>query len=523
MAKVPEWRRISLEKVLLYAAAAGSAIEAATLIWYELLRFGHFDLGIDYANFNQGTYLISRGLLYPFNTINNDYFLKDTFGLLSWLLALPRLLFPSGATLLVEQALAIAATVFFLVWIAIEQSRRLSPVFRVGVVGTTALFAFANPWALEADSFDVHLEPFAALGLVVAVWALLAGRRRWAVAGVAVALLSGSALIVTALGLGLGLLFMPRLRREGIWIAGASLVMLLADEILRAHQGFSIATSYGYLAEGTSANPSILAILEGAVLRPSVPIAAIGKQWLPITQILGYGGLLGLLFPPTLFATVLTLPMNALAQGGEFISLTQGFQNWPEVALLLAGSAVVAPELLLRLAGGWRTVVAVAGAALAAATGVGMLLFDATVPFAWIPTPGVAWAPLARTKAATPPSAEVAATINVISRFSARRDIFPVIGDPITIPVCRQQAVVVVEVGGGYAAMTLAQVQAEARGLLAARGARVLANAGGVVAVDFGNLRPGSQVIELPSGTVVGGSGAAAIDAARCVGTAAAS
>jgi hypothetical protein len=70
-----------------YLAILGALSQFYVLLVFSVNRFRHFDTGVDYAIFNQATYLIGHGKFSPFDTIYNDRFLLDQLNILAWPLA----------------------------------------------------------------------------------------------------------------------------------------------------------------------------------------------------------------------------------------------------------------------------------------------------------------------------------------------------------------------------------------------------------------------------------------------------
>ena len=169
LVEIPQWESKREETVLRLLIVLAGIAQAVVLIIYSLNRYVHFDTGVDYAILAQATHLISRGDLNPFNTIYQDRFWQDQFDLDAWGLGLLRLGFPSSLTLLIGQALAIAATSVLVMRFALQRSLQLAWQARWAVVGGISLLVMLNPWTYEADSFDVHIQAFAGLFIVAAI------------------------------------------------------------------------------------------------------------------------------------------------------------------------------------------------------------------------------------------------------------------------------------------------------------------------------------------------------------------
>ncbi|ACU54830.1 hypothetical protein Afer_1926 [Acidimicrobium ferrooxidans DSM 10331] len=511
----------------------GSLAAFVLLGTYEYLRWRDFDLGIDYAIQNQGTFLIAHGHLAPRDTIYGGGFDNNALTYLFIVIGLVRTLVPTGVMLLVLQALAVAATYLFIMQIVIRVTRRLPLGWRGAVVIGSALLTFLNPWALEAVSFDVHGEPFGALGLVVLLYGMLRSQRTYFYAGLALALLSGAGTLIVLAGLSVGLLATKSTRRWGIRTTiGVVIIGIIA--LLTGDSGSSFSSLYGYLASSSGATPGATAILRSIVEHPTRPVSVLVSRWPEIRELIGYAGIIGLAWPPTLVAAVAAVVANGLPQNSAFLSLTQGFQNWPVEAVLVAGGAIVVSRLAgahhanhdalsegdrangrsrWRLLGG-RAIVAL-WTAVSVAIGIGALSTDLGIPRSWFNQPYASVSALRVAQRSIPRDAEVVATINAIARVSARAQLFQQIAPTQAQPVCAAVVDVLIEVPGPYAVLTSQEASHDVRTLLRAPGHTVLQQSG-VVLVQFGGLHPGREALIVPTGQVVTGPQAASLDASQC-------
>ncbi len=414
-----------------------SLAQFLAMLVYSVNRFRHYDLGIDFGIINQATKLIASGHANPYNTLYPHFYLHDQFNLMTWPLALVRVVFPSALSLLVVQALAIAITTFLVINFAITETERKmqGTAPRLLIVGSVMLLVMANPLAWEADSFDFHMQPIATIGLVLGLVGFWERRKLLPWVGLAIALLSGSESALLVIGLGLGMLAMKSLRRAGagVTILGAAwLVLIMA---LNLHQGTPLGPSYGYLAR--SANPSFFTILVGIVTHPVTPLKTLAGRAGYLGTILASSGIIGLLFPPALGAAVVALTANGLQLTTSFITLQSGFQNYPESMLLLAAFPIVAAWIAGAVRGrNPRLSVAAAPVLtlMSIAIGVAGLAYDVGIPANWLVIPPDAAAVLSRVS--PPPSTEVVATATVIGRFAGRANVFPWIATGENIPVC---------------------------------------------------------------------------------------
>lgn len=508
--------RLARPDLLLVLVGLVALVECGLLVAYGVALWRHFDVGIDDAIANQATWLIAHGTLSPFDTVFADTFWRDTFGLIWWPLAAVRVLSPSGLTLLTEQAVAIGATTFAIGRLAVVRGRDLTPGVRLVVVAGATALALLNPWALEAFSFAVHSEPVGALGLVLVLSGALE-RRRWLLwVGLGLTLLSGSALIVTALGLGVGLLLLPTLRRSGVVVTTASFAFLLADVALGAHRGFSFAAQYGYLVGPDATHVGVAAVLRAVVTHPGRATAVLARRHVSIVHLIVDGGVLGLLYPPSLVPVLVDVPINALTVGGNFISRVEGFQNWPEVALLVVGAAEVGRWLLRRPSRTVRWSLAALLLAGSTALSVAMVRFDVPTPKYWLGQPPASVQALETTRTEVRPGEEVLASINVIGRFAARRAVFFVNNAPEDVPVCTPDVVVVLETEGPYGILTPAQFAHLHEVLVRLPHSSVRLHRAHVWAIQIDHLAAGESMLSLPSGTIVRSGAARRLDRSLC-------
>jgi len=507
---------LSGPRTLLLLVGLVAAAECGLLVVYGVALWRHFDLGSDDAIANQATWLIAHGTLSPFDTIFTDTFWRDTFGLIWWPLAVARVAFSSGLSLLVEQAAAIAATTFALGRLAVVRSRDLGPGARlVLVTGATAL-ALLNPWAFEAFSFSVHSEPIGALGLVLVLSGALE-RRRWLLGvGLGLALLSGSALIVTALGLGVGLLCLPSLRRSGAVVTIAAVAFLVADVALGAHRGFSFAAQYGYLVGRHPEHVGVGAVVRAVVAHPGRATHVLARRHASILHLIVDGGVLGLFFPPSLLPVLVDVPINALTIGGNFISRVEGFQNWPEVALLLAGGVEVGRWLFRHSSRAARSAIATLLLAGSTILSITMVRFDLPARNYWLGQPAASVQALRVVRAEVRPDEEVLGSINVLGRFAARRYVFFVNDVPQDVPVCTPDLFVVLETEGPYAVLTPAQFAHVQAVVARLPHARVDLHRAHVWAIQIDHLPAGRSVLALPEGRLVEGAAARRLDRSLC-------
>ena len=456
--KVPLTNRLLSSKSLNVLAFIVSLFQFMGLLVFAINRFSHFDAGIDYAIFNQATYLIGHGHPNPYNTLYNDRFWQDQFNLLAWVIGGIRTIFPSSLTLLVIQAGAISMTSFVVVRFAIKScdQRDYPKWLRVGVVFGISSLVFTSPWAYEANFFDFHMEPIFTLTLALSLYGFYFNKKRLGYAMIVVSLLAAVATTVFVVGMGIGMIVVKRLRQSGVVLAVLGLVWFLVANVLNAHQSTTFAATYGYLAHNSSTSPSLVSIFEGMITHPGTPISVLNARRGPIAQIFEFSGFLGVFFPPSGLAALTAILTNGLANTPAFIALAQGFQNYPEVILLTMGTVVVVLKLFRFIGNRYESKVSleVLGKGLGTLTAlVAVVLLvvavniDIGIPPFWLRvTPAVA-----KTLGRYYPSrnVEVISTMNVVGRYASRGLIYAWFGDPQSFPICANKQVVVL-VGNQY-------------------------------------------------------------------------
>lgn len=446
----------SVGRLLTIGAVLAAVLQFAVLVIYSLNRFNHFDVGIDYAMFNQATYLISHGHLNPFNTIYTDRFWQDQFNLMAWPIGLLRTVFSSSLMLLYLQALGIASATFLLIRFAIveTESDRYSLWYRLSLVGGVTVLVMLNPWAYEADSFDVHVQTIFATFILGGLFAFWRGMGKTGFLLFLLALSGGTSASLLVIGVGVGMFFVKRLRKYAVLLTLISVVWTVLNFILHAHQGMNFTTTYGYLAQSPGYGPvSVLGAAMGIIFHPSLPIRVLASRFGDIYPMFEYSGFAGILFPPTAIAAILEILVGGLASNGAFIGLVQGFQSYPAVVILTFGGVVVSNRLVSRVKGdssslpyygrrGGQVLPGVVISLVCVVVGVQGLIFDSHIPPYWLTVrPSQAdvlkSVPLAK-------SDEVIATMNIMGRYGSRALIYGWFANPQTYHVCANHVDVVI-------------------------------------------------------------------------------
>jgi uncharacterized membrane protein len=218
----------------------GFALWAVGLGAFSTAIYHRAFLGEDFATYNQAWTLIGSGHLNPYDTIYGFQFVKADFELIIWPLAIIHVFFPSPIALLWIQDLAVAGTglVAFLWVLEILERRRSTMVPTLAVAAAFLVVEVANPGVYQTLRFDVHLEPIAALFLVLAARDLWRGDSRRAFAFAAVVLLCGSFAAISLVGLGISALLAGReTRRSGVLLIAVGFAWTALISLLHANQG----------------------------------------------------------------------------------------------------------------------------------------------------------------------------------------------------------------------------------------------------------------------------------------------
>ncbi len=508
LASDPLTRRYLSAKSLNVAAAIASTLQFLGLLILSINRFIHFDGGIDYAIFNQATYLIGHGHISPYNTLYSDRFWQDQFNLLAWPIGFIRVIFPSSFSLLVIQAGVIAATSYVVMRFAIKSAYSFNYPrwFTLSIVSAVSLLVMVSPWTYEADFFDFHMEPIFTLTLALSLYGFWLGKRRLAYAMVVLTLLAAVASTVFVVGMGVGMILLKRLRRSGVVVVVLGLLWFLLASVLNAHQSTNVALTYGYLAHSSSATPSLLKIFMGVITHPGTPLSVLNARRGPIAQIFVFSGFAGVLFPPAGLAAIASILVNGLPNTPAFIALAQGFQNYPEVTLLTMGTAVVVLKLFRVVSGRYENRVPrdVFGDRLAALTALLALLIaavglsiDVTIPPFWLRVSPAVSETLQRYFPAK--NVEVIATMNVVGRYASRGSIYAWFGDPQSFPVCTSRQVVVLVANDYTQPVRRSVVLAEVTALERVRWAKLVEN--GSQTWVFSLHIPKNSTLTLPGAT----------------------
>jgi len=493
------------------------------LVLLSLAIYQRFALTQDYASYNQAWYLIAHGDLNPFSTALDFPFWRNNGEFLMWPLALVGVPFGNGIVLLwIQDAAIVGAEAVALFWVCDvvrrpTWNRRFPPWL---AVGTALVLLVANPWVYWAVAFDFHMEPLAALFIVLAARDVERRRFNRAAVWVVLTLLCGDLAAALVAGLGLGAMVAGRpWRRAGLVliVVGVAWVGMLS---VLGMKGGDLSAAYGYLAVQGTAVPShvsLPSIVTGVLLHPVRVVHVLWVKRHNIVSNLAPSGLLGIFSPWGFGVTAVLVLANNLSAG--LIFSTSSFQYLPMYALMVVGTVMV----LGRFArwGGRGAAVAVTLAVLLAADTLGWAaVWVPRTAGHWILTSPGAAAVLARIDHQIPAGAEVIVSQGVAGRFSSRRWIYTVRG-PRSVPVRASTVWVIVAPLQGAEPASVQEEDALVAEIAGTLGAQLVVNDAGIWAFRW-VPQPGVRTLTVPGAvpTIAGWTVAGAAGRALTVGPA---
>ncbi len=314
------------------------------LALFSLVIYRRFSLTWDYAVYHQAWYLIAHGDLNPFSTTLGFPFWRNNGEFLMWPLALVGVPFGNGIVLLwIQDAVTVGAAAVALAWVCdVVRRPTWNQQFPPWLAVSTALVLLvANPWVYWAVAFDFHMEPLAALFIVLAARDLERRRFKRAAVWVVLTLLCGDLAAALVAGLGLGALVAGRRwRRAGLVliVTGAAWVGVLS---VLGMKGGNLSGAYGYLAaQGTvvPSHVSLPSLVTGILLHPLRVVHALWEKRLNLVSNLAPSGLLGIFSPWAFGVAAVLLLANNLIAGFNFSGAS--FQYLPMYALLVVGTVI---------------------------------------------------------------------------------------------------------------------------------------------------------------------------------------
>lgn len=407
----------------------GLGIQLMLMIALNIVEQDHFGLTLDDASYYQAFYLISRGHLDAFSSIQHFPWWKNNGEWITWPLALlSRPILNQTSFLTLEDLFLVGAGAVGLVWILDVVHRPTWPASfpRWVAVSLYVLLVGLNPWLYTSIAWAWHFEPFDVFVLMLAAYFI--EHRQWKRAAVFVALatLTGSTGAALLAGLGITTLLAGRRWRIAgliVFVTGVATVLFLASLKL---QGGNVGHLYGYLVgsnldAATRANLTGTQILKGVVEHPNRLLSALWASRLNIYANLGPSGIIGFFSP-----WGLGVPFASLLLSEAELKLPIGIPSFQNVAVY--PFVTLGTILLLRRMALARRVPRYLPVALSGVVAANALLWAVVwlprLPSEWLRVSKPAAEVLHRASEDIPPNAEVLASQGIIGAFSQRQWVF---------------------------------------------------------------------------------------------------
>lgn len=478
--------------------------------WDDTLA-SHFDLTKDFAYIEQSIYLVTRGHLSPYSTVQGYYLWQDHAAIVSaWFVALVFALWPHPVTLLVVQALAVVGSqaVAFL-WMRELVAQRVTAGtldrWRGGLLlGVGLLLLAADPWIVRALSFDFHWEAFSLFFALVAM-RLIWLHRRSAWIWVLVAIVSSNLGATYVIGIGISCLFAGRAwRRDGAILLALGLAATIFISQIHADQG-SAFNGYAYLLPGDPSgynrDASVLSVVAGFFEHLPTACSVVWSHRASLAADVTVGGLLGVVWPWSIGITLVVLAESGLQSTGFYV--LPGFQNLPTLIIIPIGTVAVLAWVLSRGPRARRRARRTGGASaamrralswrpsrrdVAGAVLVVLVVLDAIGwSLVWLPRTASQWLLVSDAAAVTlsdisariPASAEVIVSQGIAGPFAARSQVYP-IQAPGSFPLRSKDVYVILAPGQGIESLPLPSVWDAIASLSAMRNVTTVADQNGV-------------------------------------------
>jgi hypothetical protein len=442
-------------------------IQFLAMALWSRLQYQRFALTQDASTYLQAFHLLSHGDLAPQASTLSYPFLQDHFELFAWPLSILDRLGPQGVSMLWAQDLfVVLAEVAAFGWmchvVELYPPRDASPFTTRRLLALGLVLLVANPWSYWAIAFDVHVETFAAVFVVLAALEFSRGNNRWGWIWVLLTMLCGDVPTTYVAGLGLSALVAvavsgdrrPARFLNGILLIGASVLWLAIISLLGGNKGSGVIGLYGYLAVAAGAvvpeHLGLVGLLKGIVRHPGNLLGALWHTRLNTFAHLSPAGGFGVITSWTFGVPLVVYVENSLENQKVHFFSFEPFQNFPMVVFCAVGTIVVLAWLANRYrvprAGG-SVVLAVL---MANTLAWGAIWIPAAVPN-WLRVSSAQAGVLARTLSEIPPNAEVVVSSGVAGPFANRADIHTWQSASEPVPVTGNWVWFVVAPGAGIA------------------------------------------------------------------------
>lgn len=321
------------------------SVQWLVIVLWSIYRWHRMALTLDFASYYQAAYLIAHGHLDPFSTLLGFPFYQNDFELIVWPLGFLLFLFRSSLTLLIVQAISVAAaSAIALYWIRQVLVKKSLSSTRVQHLTMIAfLLLTLNPWIYWAISFDVHIEPIILPFAVLAAMTLWQGRLYPTLGWAVLILLGGNVTATYVVGIGLGGLYYRGHRRKiSLLLIFVGLITVLAIEhmVPGGIKGGNIGATYSSIVSSSISHVSVVTLGIALLEHPMRGVKAVWLNRMNLYGGIAPEGILGLVALPVVgLAWVVLLENNLIS--GHLFSTPQSYQGLAIMPLMVVGTITV--------------------------------------------------------------------------------------------------------------------------------------------------------------------------------------
>ncbi len=474
-------------------------VQFVVACWWTSVMSGRFALTFDMGTHAQATYLISRGIFWPFCTLQNFPYFYDHGEILFWLFGIPNLItqsplvlyWPQNAAIVGSEAIAFA-------WMCelVAQRRRpdSSVSLSVSILVLGLILLIPNPWIWWTVSFDIHTEPFAVFFAICAAWMLYTGRKGlWVF--VVLGLLSGDVGVTYLFAVALSAALCGRYAlKRSIQVGAVCIVWLALLTVTHGNQGDAL-NQYTYIINGhwvdLKARTSLPLLVKGALTHPG---RVFHDLWVHRTNIWANAsptGLLGWLWPATLVPSALALLESQLGYTNNFAA--PFFQEFVLYIFSALGTVAILATVAPRLRPSRRWIAWLAIGALTVNAVMWAVVWVPQTPKRWLTVSPQAAAVLKRVSLMIRPQDEVDVANGVVGRFSDHKYAYYIGGSTkIMVPVKAKRIWIILAPSQGIETASPSEQMAAVGTLLHTPGARLVAGSSGIYAFEW-TPKPGTR------------------------------
>ena len=391
-------------------------------------------LTTDFSNYMQAVYLISHGVLNPYDTghLPGLYFWQDHAAFIVWPLTALWAIWPHTVTLLwIQDVASVGVCYVAFLWmtdIIDAYGHRLRYRHAAPALATAGLVLLViNPWLFWSTNFDFHTENLVAPFVLLAARDLFNQRSRRAWLWIVLSLACGDVAATIVFALGLTVVLADRRRwRLGLQISFVGIAYALFISHIHGDVG-SVLTGYKDVVSPNgplgNSNIDLSTVAIAAITHPLRVIHLLWDRRSYLYWSISPEGVIGVASPWAIVVAPLVLFEGALWGTNQplFLTTNSTFQAFVAYLFVSVGSIWVSAYLVTRRS----NVVRLFGAALLCAAVLNSVGYALT----WIPETSSQWlrvsAPsarlLARVAAEIPASDEVVVSQGVEGMFAARK------------------------------------------------------------------------------------------------------